>query len=47
MTAVDLQDLDILGKHYGKNVGGTAPEPATLVLLAIGSPAVLDRRKRR
>jgi len=47
---VDAADFITLKKNFGKSVGGgapaTAPEPATLGLLAIGALAVVRRRRR-
>ena len=47
--AVDWTDLQVLQAHYGESKAGpgTIPEPATLVLLAAGLPALLKRRQRR
>jgi len=52
---VDLEDFAILRGNFGSRVapapdaesGATAPDPATLTLLALGAPALLARRRRR
>ncbi len=42
--AVDIVDLAMLAGNYGN--GAAAPEPTTLLLLALTGPLVLTRRKR-
>ncbi len=43
---VTLADLTILATNFGFGTGGPAPEPTTLLLLGLGGPLVLSRRKR-
>jgi hypothetical protein len=42
---VDLDDLSALAANWQYGVTGAVPEPATMTLLAIGSLALLRRRK--
>ena len=46
--AVDVGDLAILGTNYGAGVPPeTVPEPATLGLLAVGSLAMVRRKRKK
>jgi len=47
---VDLQDFSILKDHFGEGTPNSpvtgAPEPATLLLMGVGSAALLRRRRK-
>ncbi len=44
--AVSLADLTLLATNYGYGTESPAPEPATLLLLGLGGPLILTRRKQ-